>query len=235
MPKNQAADVHATQTDHRVLRKPDLSSPADSGAPDDESTLVMKLFQEKGSDPPGWELERAMAIFQAERMRGASKQELKPVIDVLVANVQAHPDDVEAGYILGTAFETIELKQLAQLAWEKVVAARPMHEDAIEALAVQAHEGKDLVQAKKLYQRLIELNPQRSHYYGRLAHVLGQAGEKEAAIAAAKKCLELNPSLMQTHAWLAEVYTVMGDARNAAYHSAIVERAREALNPPGGP
>ena len=109
-------------------------------------------------------------------------------------------------------------------AWEKVLAVQPRHEDVLEAMAIHYHESQDLTNARRYYERLLEVNPDRSYYYGRLAHVLGQLGEMRRGIDMAERCLVLNPSLVQTHAWLVEAYRSVGDEERAAIHQALLSR-----------
>jgi hypothetical protein len=79
------------------------------------------------------------------------------------------------------------------------------------------------------------VNPYRSHYYGRLAHVLGQLGDVPAGIAAAEKCLELNPSLMQTHAWLEEAFRRTGDMERMNFHAAKLKQFQSSSARPRPP
>jgi hypothetical protein len=224
MPKFPASDVHAAQTEHRILRKP---SPADTaGAPAPVSRDVKPaLFDEPGATVDGLEWDRARGIYLAERAAASGNtDQAKEAVELLVPALNRAPRDVEARYLLGRAYLKLGQPHRAVRAWEKVLAIQPRHEDVLEALAIYYHEAQDLAAARQYYERLLEVNPDRSYYYGRLAHVLGQLGETRRGIDMAETCLELNPTLVQTHAWLVEAYRLVGDHERAAAHQAILSR-----------
>jgi tetratricopeptide (TPR) repeat protein len=93
-------------------------------------------------------------------------------------------------------------------------------------MAIDAHESQDFPRARYYYERLLQVNPYRSHYYGRLAHVLGKLGDIQASISVAEKCLELNPSLVQTHVWLAEAYRSLGNQERSEFHANRIKQFR---------
>src|SRR5258708_33004840 len=107
---------------------------------------------------------------------------------------------------------------------EKLRVWGPRPEVAWGSLAIPHPANSDLAPPRRYYERLIEVNPGRSQYHGRLAHVLGQQGDIRRAIVAAEKCLELNPSLAQSHAWLAEVYRTLGNPERAGLHDAKLKQ-----------
>jgi hypothetical protein len=223
MPKFPASDVHAAQTDHRILRKP-AADTAGSPVPAPREVKPV-LFQEPGApvDRPEWD--RARGIYLAERAAASGNSEpANEAVELLLAAVERSPRDVEGLYLLGRAHLKLQQPHRAVRAWKKVLEIQPRNEDVLEALAIHYHEVHDLPNARRYYERLLEVNPDRSYYYGRLAHVLGQLGETRQAIDMAEKCLVLNPSLVQTHAWLVEAYRSVGDQERAAIHQAILSR-----------
>jgi hypothetical protein len=228
MPKFPASDVHASQTDHRILRRASAGTdvPAEPVAPRD---LKPVLFNEPGAPVDGPEWGRARGIYLAERAAANRNTEYaKEAVELLAPTVNESPNDVEGRYLLGRAYMVLGQSRRAIRTWEKVLAIQPRHEDVLEALAAHYHEANDLAAARRYYERLLEVNPGRSQYYGRLAHVLGQLGDLPRAIELAEKCLELNPSLMQTHAWLVEACLMNGDQPRAAAHAAILKRFQPA-------
>lgn len=226
MPSFPAADVHAAQTDHRILRRPQGgSAPATHRSLRTESSPV--IFQEPGVTVPPAVLDRALGIFLAEQAAsGGSPQQAQEAIELLSQAVRDDDRDVEAHYLLGCAYLRLQRRQRALQEWEKVLALQPTHEDALEQMAIDAHETKDYPRARHYYEQLIQVNPHRSHYYGRFAHVLGKLGDLPGSIAAAEKCLELNPSLVQSHVWLAEAYRLAGNLERAEFHANRVKQFR---------
>jgi tetratricopeptide (TPR) repeat protein len=155
----------------------------------------------------------------AERaLAGGPFDNAKAAVQLLQQLENKPSGDVEGLYLLGRACQILNQPRRAAKTWETVVALQPRHEGALDALAVHAHESRDLVGARRYYERLIEINPGKARYYGRLAHVLGQEGNLLQAIEVAEKCLELDPSLSQSHAWLIEACRNSGDEQRAAYH-----------------
>lgn len=224
MPKSPAADVHATQTDHRIVRKPHREALPRSSEPRYRDQDLV-LFQEPGAPVDLREWDRARGIFLAEQAAaGGTAEKAKAAVELLLPVVKELPRDVEGRYLLGRAHERLNQPRRAVKIWEDVLEIDPRHEDSLDALAVHFHESHDLAAARRYYERLIEINPEKSQYFGRLAHVLGQQGDFPRAIIAAERALELNPSLAQTHAWLAEVCRGTGDVDRAAYHEAKLKQ-----------
>ena len=67
------------------------------------------------------------------------------------------------------------------------------------------------------------MNPARARYYGRYSHVLAQLEDYKGAIEAGETALKLDPSLVQAHAFLAEVCETVGDKNRAAYHKRMLK------------
>ncbi|MBX3444039.1 MAG: hypothetical protein KF774_16645 [Planctomyces sp.] len=235
MPKFPAVDVHAAQTDHRILKRPapNRAEPRPVGQRPMQQEAV--IFEEPGAVVPDWELNRARGITLAERVQLNDERTAVPAINLLLSVIPRAPQDLESRYAAGIAFHAIQQPSLAVQAWEQALEIQSEHEDTLHALASLYHELKELPAAREYYERLLKVNPGRSQSWGRLAHVLGQLGELEAGIEAANRALEINPSLMQTHQWLAEVYHRVGKHQQAAVHEDIYERLQQAPGSTGGP
>jgi hypothetical protein len=54
--------------------------------------------------------------------------------------------------------------------------------------------------------------------------MLGQQRQFERGVKVAKKALELNPSLSNVHAWLAETYRLLGNDKESRYHDTMRKR-----------
>lgn len=230
MPSFPAKDVHAAQTEHRVLRRPS-NSDRESAVPVPADEIAM--FQEKSYRASQVEANRARGIFQAGRAYANQDQNLATeAIQLLAPIADQNPKDEETFYAMGQAFSVLKQTQLAAKAWDQVLKIRPTHEEAMESMAIMYHEAKDLNQARKYYAMAVGVNPTRSMYYGRLAHVLGQMGDFNNAKVAVLKSLELNPSLSQAHSWLAEVYQRENNSQEAERHYKLAERFRSQMAKP---
>ena len=222
MPSFPAKDVHAAQTEHRILRRP--AEPALELTPPLAANDI-NVFQEKGYLSSPVEKNRARGIYQAGRAYANRDQSMATeAIQLLAPIADQNSQDEETYYAMGQAFSVLQQTQLAAKAWEQVLKIRPTHEEAIDSMAIMFHEAKDLNQARKYYSMAVGVNPTRSMYYGRLAHVLGQMGDFNNAKVAVLKSLELNPSLSQAHAWLAEVYQRENNLQEAERHYKLAER-----------
>ncbi|MFN9720708.1 MAG: tetratricopeptide repeat protein [Planctomycetota bacterium] len=225
MPHFGAADVHSSQTDHRILRKPER------GRAEQTSALLrpneLQFFREPGMTPEQETEDRAAAIFMAEtgyvhQTDAASRYAVK----ILTPNRLEEATDSEGLVSLGKAYLQLGRKQDASDSLLRATELSPRNEEIYELLATAAHEANQLTKARQYYEKLISLNPNRARYHGRYAHVLGQSGDLNASVRAGERALELDPSLLQTHDWLVQMYQLLGDAANANRHQRQLEMFR---------
>ena len=78
--------------------------------------------------------------------------------------------------------------------------------------------------------RLLSLNPWLSELHGRQAHMLGQSGRLDEAVAAAERAVALNPTLRQVLGWLAEAHRYRGDEDKAGHFQRLYDRTPVDLN-----
>jgi len=218
MPRFEAADVHAAQTDHRIRRRPS-PPPAESSGKRFSRRGPVTLFEEPGADIPETAINRGKGIHLAERAYFDNlRDDAWEAIRLLQPILDATPDDVEGHLSVARAYHTLGRIDDAISSWEHVLKLEPGHELALELLAIAYHESGNTKQARSHYEQLVRLNPSRSKYFEHLAQVLGQLGDYEASIAAAEEALELDPSRAQIHVWLANVYNHLGQSGNARKH-----------------
>lgn len=205
MPRLAATDVpHTSQTDHRIPRSPKARpKPAPRGNIE---------FYDEGSPLPDWEVNRAKGILIADLSKKRSDRRLADQALALLKPLENQlQDDVPFVQALGAAYLQANNPGAAIESWDKVLKLAPENPQALESLALYHHYKGNLPEARDYYERLIAANGWRAEFHGRFAHVLGQLGEEEKAIAEAKRCLELNPTMIQVHLWLAEVYERKGN------------------------
>ena len=225
MPRFSTSDVpHTVQTDLRIPRS--SSVPKQRGIPRAKGGIV--IYHEGDPPIPDWEMQRGRGILASELAQRHADNRRGSEALTLLRPLQARlPDDIELLNALGTAYLQQENSSEAVKCWELALKLAPNHTATLESLAIFHHQSGNLLQASSHYARLIEANPWRAENFGRYAHVLGQLGELDTAIAAGEKCAELNPSLAHVHAWLAEIYQRRGQPELSRKHQELFRQ----LNP----
>jgi len=230
MPRFGAADVHSAQSDHRILRQPRATTNETSLLLPEATRNELVFFEEPGVVLSQATKDRAAGIYLAERgYLGNDVTSAQRAVQVLTrlrysSRLQQNsPEDAEVSFSLGKALIQTKKFREAMNILETLLKAQPTSEDLLDTLATTYHEHGRLELAKAHYERLMKLNPERAKYYGRYSHVVGQLGDYKTAIETAEKALILDPSLVQAHAWLAEICQKVGDEQRAAYHKSMVQ------------
>lgn len=235
MPSFPATDVHAAQTDHRVLRRPDAEPHATEPAGPSAGDERLRIYAEPGVTVAPEVQDRARGIRMAELAYFSGADELAPdAVNLLLPILGVARQDVEGRLAVGQAFAALQRFELARQAWQQVLSLTPDHEKAIEFTAMTWMIQEQPGQARSALERLVDINPTRSFYFGRLAHVFGLTGNLQMSAAAAERALELNPSLFQTHEWLADVYRRLQNEAEAREHATMLQRFRTTLPPDDG-
>jgi protein O-GlcNAc transferase len=107
--------------------------------------------------------------------------------------IASQPDNGVAYFFMGHIYEEQNKKAEAQQAYEKVIEVSPDRPEGFLALARFLWENDgDLKRARQLLQRAVDLAPIAANYafLGRVCH---RTGDREAALAAARKALQLAP------------------------------------------
>lgn len=219
MPRFPTSDVpHTVQTDHRILRtRPALKQ---RGTPRVKRDVV--IYHEGDPALPDWEIQRGRGILASELAQRHDDHRRGYEAITLLRPLQSRLfDDTELLNALGTAYLQQQNSSEAVKCWELVLKLAPNNTTSLESLAVFHHQSGNLSQASHYYARLIEANPWRAESFGRYAHVLGQLGALDAAIAAGEKCVELNPTLAHVHTWLAETYQRRGQIEQSRKHQEL--------------
>ena len=224
MPKFGAADVHSAQSDHRILRRPPLTSQVRPVSNNLATSDDFVFFEEPGVTLSKATRDRAAGIYSAEigylNNSSAAAQHAVKLLSRLQRN---NPDDLELSFSMGKALiQTRKFKDAMDIL-EALFKTNPTNEDLLETLATTYHEHGRLNLARDRYERLLKMNPARARYYGRYSHVLAQLEDYQGAIEAGETALKLDPSLVQAHAFLAEVCETVGDKNRAAYHKRMLK------------
>lgn len=113
---------------------------------------------------------------------------------------------------LGPAIRTIQSGQYAK-AWQDLdfmLRRFVNHPKALEAMAAVASMTNQPPAAIPYFENAIRLYPQYALTYAQYGRYLGRIGRHDAAISNLKKATEVDPNLAVAYAWLAGVYTDIG-------------------------
>lgn len=213
MPAIAANDVpHASQTDHRVLRVPEMHTPP----PADN---YVTIFGEGTGVIPEIELNRARAIFMVKQAEKSGNPTLAMhAVDHLANWVAGAPDDLLAIEALGTALAMRGESSTAIETWEQGLTLSPNHEGLLRRM-MHIHQNQGQFELALNYgRRLLEVNPWDRDAWDRLARMLVQQGKIEQGIEAAQHALAIRPSNAQVHRWLADTYLLVNEQAKAAEH-----------------
>jgi predicted CXXCH cytochrome family protein len=227
MPSRSADDVpHTALTDHRLRRNPALTTS------DSVGTGRIVLSAEAQSVVPRWEQQRAEGILLSRRASQTSAPLLaEQSLALLRPLADEHRDDWPLQSAWASALMLTGDAAAARHTWEAILAADPLHESALEGLAYACHDAEQFELALQFFDRLIAVNPYRSDYHGRRAHVLGRLRRIEESVAAANRAIELNPSNPHLYRWLAEAHRVLGDDERSQEYSRLASELTPADNP----
>jgi predicted CXXCH cytochrome family protein len=231
MPRLSAHDVvHASQTDHRILRSPEEENDLLTGSEPNE----MVLFDAENATMPEWEMERALALAKVDQlaeaayasptMRLLASKDATRVEQTLRAVTQIAPDDFASWYGLGVVYDLRQDAVRAEQAWKRAVALKPANEQVLHSLS-------DFYQKKLAYDeclgyldRLIDLDPWWARVHMRRASLLLDLGRRAEAWADAERALHLDPTDRAARSWLINAAQNVGDMQTVRRHAEIRRR-----------
>ncbi len=193
MPQGTPKDVvHASQTDHRVLRNPKMEADQEPSLTAEGAHHAPKFFDDCDQRIPYWEVQRARGIFHTGRKTSDNPQE--DAVSLLLPLTAVAPDDVPLLLALGSSYlqrgDTVQGRK-----WlEKAVAIEPKNEHALTLLAMACLDLRDLSAAKKHVGEIVKLNPYVARSFALQAQILMESGERDFALQAAEKVIELDPT-----------------------------------------
>jgi predicted CXXCH cytochrome family protein len=225
--------LHVSFADHRILRQPH----GEPGAPEEDAptTAELAVFDHADERLPKRELDRARGFMlvrgtehKAYTTAGARRAER-----LLSAVHQAQPADIETLEALAAAC-LIQQRDAEGKAWcQKALVLDPRRESMLRQLGIFYHEDRQFVPARAYLERYLAVNAWHGSMHGRYAVVLALLGEWRACVAAARRGVELNPTLFQLHFLLANGYDQTGEPALGAQHRHLFEQMRDRLNGSG--
>jgi predicted CXXCH cytochrome family protein len=231
MPRLSAHDVvHASQTDHRIVRRPEGDNDLLSGSESNE----MVLFDVESATMPAWEIERASALAKVDLLREAAHASLtirlraskdaEQVEQTLQAVIQIAPDDFASWDALGVARNLRQDSARAEEAWRRMLALKPTNEQVLTSLAEMCLKKGAYRECLEYLDRLIEINPWWAPDHARRARLLLDLGRWPEAHAAAEQALHLDPTDLATRRWLINAAQNAGDMETVRQHTEVGRR-----------
>lgn len=213
-----ASDVqHTSQTDHRVLKKPQQLVPSVS---DDVLQLAHGM-----DDLPEWEIQRARGLLMA---RFAIEFE-DPALAVMASD-QLQPladrglNDTHVQAALGDTYLMQNRLEIAEQCWKKSLAIHPGNEQALRSLAMAVHDAGRDQEAEQLLATLLKNNQWDRSILGRHIHVLGRLERSEEAMKEAEEAVARFPFDGMIRQWLANACDACGRHEDAESHRVIAKR-----------
>tara|TARA_Y100000590_G_scaffold291440_1_gene328183 strand:- start:568 stop:2181 length:1614 start_codon:yes stop_codon:yes gene_type:complete len=82
-------------------------------------------------------------------------------------------------------------------------------------LAIEKHKKNNLIEAKDLYERALEINPNAAEVYNNLGMIYKELGDREKALSYIEKAIDINPNIEDAHNILGLIYKDTGEIEKA--------------------
>jgi predicted CXXCH cytochrome family protein len=227
--------LHVSFADHRVPRaRFDRSASGDARPPESRR---LEMFDHADLRLPRLEVDRAVGFMLA----GGTAHDAPTTADareaerLLLAVRAAQPDDLATLESLGAACLIQGHDRDAQRWFQMVLKHDPRRESTLLQLAIYYHDQRQLRPAREYLERYLAINRWHGAIYGRYASTLAALGQWRECITAGERGLELNPTLIPLHEWLAPAYEQVGQPADADRHRRLADRLRHRLQTPQSP
>jgi Flp pilus assembly protein TadD len=224
MPRLAASDVpHTTQTDHRIARGMGVRHEKSSTGGD----FAWQVFEQRMAPLSAIEERRARGIVrarQAERTQDAFAA--VAAVNQLRGVLPSAADDIKLLDALAIAEFVTGDRSSAVKRWRDILKLDETNESALHSLGIVAVQAGDLSDAERCLTRLTAINSGSATLFSELAQVQAAQGRWDAAIMAAVRGAELDPSRSVAHEWLADAFARKGDRARSQNHRRIAQRLR---------
>ncbi len=217
MVKLSAMDIpHASQTDHRILRRVALASLLPTAlAQGDNRKLV--IFDLDDAPLPKLAKQRADAVVLTKKAVMNRDKDLASQAEKQLTEVAAEaPHDVLTLDHLAKSLAVQQKMDEAVKVWRRVLERHPENISALASLQAAAEMTNNAEDALKYCDRLIEVEPWQADSHYRKARLLGELRKTDDALQTAKKAIELNPMHPQAYALAASLLRRLGRFKQAA-------------------
>ena len=220
MPKRDTTmATHVAQTDHRILRSPS----AIPSLPEQDQPAVT-FFDDHDKRLPDWELRRAIALMLARAPAPFSVT----LEDELKALAERFPEDPEVVINYGAVCQSRRNYPEAIRVFQEAAKFEPTAGRAYEALMQITYEAREFEQALKYADAYIAISPYSALVHAIRGDCLNELGRTAEAVEAIKRCIKLNPSIIQVQQALADLYGELGMTDKQKAQQNLVERMKTA-------
>ena len=219
MPKLAASDVpHTSQTDHRVLKRPQMTRNFRT-LPDGPPVLFApELFP-----VPEMEIARAEGIIFSNFSEPVAR-DLSGEASRRFRNINPNQHDVPLLDAIGKTQLRVGRLAEAKRSLERAFSELPGHESVIDSLVQTNERAGELELALAWAQRFVDVNPSSSFGHSRLAFLLMRLDSPERAISEAEISLQLNPLRHATREALINFLMENDRADAAVAHQKVLNR-----------
>jgi hypothetical protein len=194
MPRLSAADIpHASQTDHRVPRRPGQAR-RNAEAPSGDSAGDLRIFDLAGAPLSDLELGRVRGIAlvrsgaeSGSRAALSAERGLEPIW-------AAAPDDRYVGGTLAVVRFGAHQEESAMAIWRACLELRPTNEEFLLYLAIACQKRGNREEALASLDRLLAANRWHASLWKLRLQLLVELGRDEQALESGLTSLELDPS-----------------------------------------
>ena len=210
---------HASQSDHRIIRKPESLAESSISLPSD-----IRFFGDLSESISEDSRRRAKAIYKI-RNSGPSA-ELYQELQYLAGRF---PDDGMTLLSYGLAAMSRNDAKTAIEAWTRAADYDESKEFALEALIQMSQRVAAWDKTAEFSERLIQVNPYHPSAYSHLADALFRMQRLKEAIDAAQKGVELDPLSLVSYQVLIDTHRLHGNEEKSAEWKRIRDRISEKL------
>lgn len=229
LPSRKSKNIsHVSQTDHRVIRKPDEGS-TEPARPEDEELVVLNTT---GVRLPDWEQERALTLGAWIYLSKSDRKPPQSLARSMLRVLDKTNNDPTLVLALGSLAAEHELVDRAREYYEVGRNLPAAEEESLWGLLNIYYPLTDWKRSLECADRLLELDPGYSKVHALRADILRKLGRDEDAIDAARRALEFNPTLVAVREWLVEAYRATGRADDQRQQEEILKRMQDARPPP---
>jgi predicted CXXCH cytochrome family protein len=192
--------AHTANTDHRILRKPQIAATHSPEAINSRGPLIVNFYQDL-LDPQDRDLERDLGVglvAYGTEYPNFRQRALELASPLLEKAVQAHPDDLLAWEALATTFWRLDRSLRALKTIEKALELAPAKESVLETAGFLAEKLSHDDAALDYWRRTVEVNPWKPSYRIALARLLSKRQEWMKAAKECRAILELDPANVES-------------------------------------
>ncbi len=230
MPKFGSSDIpHSSGSDHRILRNPREKQNI-AGQP--HQRVRWSLFDDSDQRMPEWEVQRARALALSDQaMQESDPLLMRQAVVELEAVVARDFNDLDALSKLCYFYNNTRNYSKANSVFEAALRIDPQHEMSLKNYGILALQTGSFDTARRCFESYLKVNQWDGTMYGPYAATLANLGNLPAAVQAAERGLELDPTQKRLHGLAAQLYARIGDKTKSLRHRELLQQITSQLDP----